>query len=181
MAFARRLIEVQFELGKGDFGEAGFDQVKLTGHRVAATILKAGGNSMGTAEVQIYGMTLDQMNQLTVINRIGDTSVRRNQITLFAGNEGEPGSLVFTGTVINAFINAQASPNVPFTVSAATGLFDAVKPVPASSFKGVGYVVSMLQGLASLNLKHWQTITSERQSSFKVAKNSNMPWTPHKI
>lgn len=155
MSLKRKLLEVQIQLGLGNFGESGFDTVKLTGHRVSSTVVKAGGNAMGSAEIQIYGMQLEQMNKLTVQGRIS-SALRRNVVTLFAADEGSKPSLVFTGDIINGFVNAQSAPNVPFTISALTGLFDAVKPVPVSSFKGVGYVVSMLQSLANLMGKNFQ-------------------------
>ncbi len=155
MALAKRRMKFTFDLGEGGFGQGGANQVSLDGHRATATIVKAGGNSMGTAQLQIYGMTLEQMNQLSTLGMV-ITATRKNTVTVSAGDDGSGVSIVFIGQITNAWGNFQAAPQVPFHVEAHVGSFDAVKPVAASSFKGQADVAVMLSGLATQMGKRFQ-------------------------
>lgn len=149
MALSKRLITLTFDLGEGAYGEGGADRVELAGHRVSATIVKAGGNSMGTAQIQVFGMALAQMNKLSTLG-MQITLVRKNTITLSAGDDDTGLSVVFVGQITNAWGNSQAAPQVPFHVEAHVGYFDAIKPVAPASFKGATDVATILSGLATL-------------------------------
>lgn len=148
MALKRRLLEIEFALGEGSFGTDGQNVVKLTGHRVSAKIVKAGGNSMGSAQLQIYGMSLSQMNRLSTLG-MQITLERRNVITISVGAEGETMAAVFIGTIKSAWMDAGSMPNVPFHVEAYAGLFESVRPIPASSFAGSADVATIMLGLAT--------------------------------
>ncbi len=137
-----------FALGEGNFGESGVNSVKLSGLRVSSKIIKAGGPSMGTANLQIYGMTLDKMNKLSTLG-LRPTTVRKNTVTIAAGEKGGLLSTVFIGNITNAWFDGQASPEVPFQVLAHVGGFDAVNPIPPTSYKGSANVVDILSGLAT--------------------------------
>ena len=74
MNFVQRVIDVTFTLGVGSFVGSGGNNVTLTGidntkpgPRVGCQISGAGGAVMSNLELQIFGMTLDQMNQLSTL------------------------------------------------------------------------------------------------------------------
>lgn len=148
MSYAQRALDVTFQLGEGNFGESGSNSVKLSGLRISSRIIKAGGPSMGTAQLQIFGMTLDLMNQLSTLG-LRPTTVRKNIIMIEAGDVGSTLSSVFIGNVTNAWFDGQASPDVPFQVLAHVGGFDAVNPNKPTSIKGSGDVATVLSGLAT--------------------------------
>lgn len=148
MTYIPRAIDVTFQLGEGNFGEGGANKVKLSGLRVSSRIIKAGGPSMGTAQLQIYGMTPDKMNQLSTIG-MRPTTVRKNIITVEAGDKGSLLSTVFIGNITNAWFDGKASPEVAFQVLAHVGGFDAVNPAKPTSFKGAVQVSTILSGLAT--------------------------------
>lgn len=148
MSLEQRAIDVTFELGEGNFGEGGSNKVKLTGLRIAAKIIKAGGPSMGTAQLQIYGMTLDKMNKLSTLGQT-PTTVRKNTITVEAGDIGGVMSAVFIGNITNAWGDYQGAPDVPFQVLAHVGGFEAVNPGKSLSYKGSVDASTILQGLAT--------------------------------
>lgn len=148
MGFERRKIDVAFQLGEGNFGEGGSNQVKLSGLRVSSRIIKAGGPSMGTANLQIYGMTLQKMNELSTLG-MRPTTVRKNIITVEAGEENGAMSAVFTGNITNAWADFSNMPDVPFQVLAHVGGFDAVNPAKPTSLKGSISVATMLSSLAT--------------------------------
>lgn len=44
MTFAKRRIDLEFQLGLGAFGDGGLDTVRISGLRCSANISKTGGN-----------------------------------------------------------------------------------------------------------------------------------------
>lgn len=148
MALIQRKIEMTFTLGEGAFGETGSNNVTLGGLRVQASIIKAGGPSMGTANLRVYGMTLSLMNQLSTLG-MAPTLIRRNAVTVTAGDNQAGMGVVFQGTITNAFADMNSPPENPFVVEAHTGLIESVVPIPVSSFQGSADVATIMQGLAT--------------------------------
>jgi hypothetical protein len=148
MSFVKRQIDLTFQLGEGDFGTGGSNTVKLSGLRVMAKIIKAGGPSMGTAQLQVYGMALDKMNKLSTLG-MRPTTVRKNTIIVEAGDEGGAKAAVFQGNITNAWFDGSGAPEVAFQVLAHVGGFDAVNPVKPTTFKGSVDVATLLSGLAT--------------------------------
>mgnify|MGYP001611534202 CR=1 FL=1 len=147
MSLVSRKIDVVFRLGKGSFGDSGADTVTLKNLRVAASIVKAGGQSMGSANLRIYGMTFSLMNQLSTLGP-APTLYRRNTVTVLAGDDVNGMGTVFVGTIVNAYTHFQMPEN-PFMVEAYAGMIEALAPVPASSFQGSADVAAIMSGLAT--------------------------------
>lgn len=148
MSFVRRQINVTFTLGTGAFGESGKNTVKLSGLRIAAKIVKAGGPSMSTLQMQVYGMTFSQMNQLSTLG-MQLILVRRNTVTVEAGDDEGGFATVFVGTITNAWADMQSAPDVPFRVEAHTGLIESVSTAAPSSFTGPTNVSVVMSSLAT--------------------------------
>jgi len=148
VAFVERAINVTFKLGQGQFGGSGADTVTLSGLRVSSKIIKAGGPSMGTAQLQVYGMTLSQMNKLSTLG-MQITLQRKNTLLVEAGDADVGMATVFVGTIYNAWVDMQGAPEVPFHVEAHVGLFEAIAPAKPSSFTGSADVATIMSGLAT--------------------------------
>lgn len=144
--FVHRLIDVTFELGKGQFGVSGFDTVTLSGLRVSADVSYAGA-PMSKAAIRVRGMTPDQMNQLSTLG-MPQIQSRRNTVTVQAGDADSGLATVFVGTIIDAWADFQAMPEVVFHVMAASGLFENIKPVPPLSYRGSADVSTIMQNIA---------------------------------
>ncbi len=149
-----RHLDFQFTLGKNSstgaqktFTEGG-TQLYLKGLRSGARIVKAGGLSMGTADIQIFGMTPSQMNQLSTLG-INPLVIGPNFVSVLAYSGNVAPSVVFQGAITNAWFDGNGQPNVPFRVVAHTGLFEAIKPAPPSSYPGPVSAAQVLQSLAS--------------------------------
>lgn len=147
-SFSRRHIDLTIQIGQGSFGESGFDTVTLSGLRVIANIAKFGGAAMGQANLRVYGMPQTMMNQLSTLGMLV-TQARRNIVAISAGSDDSGMSQVFQGTITDAFADYSAAPDVSFQMSAAAGLFQAIKPVAPNSFKGSADVATIMSGLAS--------------------------------
>lgn len=157
MGFTRKAITVRFTLGDASaigtasqtevFSASGTNTVELTGYRISAAISKAGGASMGEAHLRIYGMSLSLMNELSTLGRT-PVFVGKNLIDILAGDEGAQ-SLIFRGTMQQAFTDLGGAPEGMFQVSAYSMLYQAVQAIAPTSFKGPTDVALILQGLAT--------------------------------
>lgn len=147
MAFVQREIEIIVQLGKGSFGQDGFNTITLTDYRMSVTIQKTGTPSMNTAEIRIFGMSQSLMNELSILGYI-TTAVRNNVVTVNAGDAGSAKSLAFVGVIATAYEDAQASPEVSFVITAFTGYLQQMQPILPSSYPGSTDVVTIMQGLA---------------------------------
>ena len=145
MSFARRRIELKFTLGTGSFGDG--NSVTLSGLRCSANITKAGGAALSSLDLTVYGMTLDQMNKLTVLNVLQYTEGAPNTVTVSAGDDQQL-SVCFQGNITEAWADANGAPDVKFHVAAYNGVLDATKPADVTSYKGEVDVATILSAIA---------------------------------
>lgn len=148
-SFTRKKLTVTFKLGQGSFGREGFNTVKLEGRRMSALIVKAGGASLGELQLRIWGLTLEQMNQLSTLGLVA-IATRDNQVLLEAGDDETGMGVVFAGTITNGWADMQGMPDVTFHVIAQAGMLEAMTPTPPSSYRGATDVGVIMAGLASL-------------------------------
>lgn len=118
----------------GDGAPVGGGDLTLTGLRVITNITVAGGN-WTKATAHIFGMTLSHMNALTYVP-FKPLLTNKSFIQIKAGDIKNGMSIVFNGTVMQAWPDMQAAPQVPFRVDATVGGWESVNPVEPSSFTG---------------------------------------------
>lgn len=145
----RRKIELSFALGEGNFGQDGQNEVKLTGYRTSASITKSGGASLSEMQLRVWGLPLDVMQKLTVLNKLAYAEERRNVVTVTAGDDKTGMGVVFVGTIKEAWADASNAPDVSFVVSAFTGGVDAIRPVPPTSYNGSVTVETIMGSIAA--------------------------------
>lgn len=173
MTFARRHIDLKFQLGQGDFGKAGFDTIDVSGLRVQATITKAGGVSMSELNLRVYGLPLDVMNKLTILNQLRQYDARRNVVTVAAGDD--MGSTVcFVGNIVESWADMHESPDAVMTIRGASGYVDLMQPVTPTSYKGAVDVATILSGLA---LRMTPPLTLENNGVSVTLSNPYLPGT----
>lgn len=146
MAFAQKIITVSLSLANGQF-EGGGNTAELTGLRITALISATGGVSQSTMEMSIYGLPLSMMNQLSTIGTQANQR-SKNSIQVMAGDASTGMSLVFKGVIYNAFVDAQAMPDVAFRITATPGVFHAVKPLAPVSVNGSADAAQLMQQIA---------------------------------
>lgn len=147
MAFKRRRIDLEFQLGQGDFGKAGFDTVRVSGLRVTATVVRSGGAQMSELQMRVFGLSLDVMNRLTLLNILRQYDARRNTVTFSAGEDGAM-AICFIGNIIECWADI-SQPEAAMYVRAASGYLDLVQPVAPTSYKGTVDAAFILSGLAA--------------------------------
>lgn len=100
MTFSRKCIDLSLQLANGQF-DGGGNSTTLKGHRVSVAIEQPGSPDLSKAAIAIYGLTLSEMNKLTVlpsqINHVG-----QNYVSVSAYEEGQKPALVFKGTIWRA-------------------------------------------------------------------------------
>lgn len=149
MAFAKRIIDVQFQLGQGDFGEAGMNTVDLKGLRCSAQIEKSGIYGQAVLDLRIWGMSLSMMNQLTVLNRFNFAEQRPNSVVVMAGDEISGTSVVFGGTILEAWADGRDPPDIVFHLTAVSALYETLKAVPPISYRGSVDAALVISGIAT--------------------------------
>ncbi|MEN2711422.1 hypothetical protein [Sphingomonas sp. VL_57B] len=149
MTFAKRRIDLEFQLGLGAFGDGGLDTVRISGLRCSANISKTGGN-MAELDLRVWGLPLDIMNKLTVLNTVAYEEQRNNRIIVYAGDEESGMSVCFTGTIREAWADGRNAPDVMFHIAAFSGFFETIKPSPPVSYKGSVSAEIVFQGIATL-------------------------------
>lgn len=147
MSFVRRKITVIFDIGQGETGFEGSSTLSLSDLRVSAKILYAGGQMMGRLNLAIYGMTSSHEQQLSTLG-MQLIIYRRNIVTVLAGDQENGMSVVFKGTITNAWSDRQNAPNAVFRVEAQEGLIESVKPTDPISFDGATKVSLVAEKIA---------------------------------
>ena len=148
MAFTQKLLTFQFSLATGNF-EGGGNTASASGLWASTTIEivgNEGGSSMSNCA--IYGLPLSMMNQLSTVG----TQVNQrtnNTVTVSAGDAETGMSVVYTGKIFTAFVDAQAMPRACFRMTGNVGGgYWGSKQVPPISKSGSQDVASMMQTLA---------------------------------
>lgn len=147
MAFSQRIINLQFQLADGSFGASKGDTVLLEGLRCSVNIVKE-GIGFARGDLQIWGMSLDLMNRLTVLNKVRQEQQRFNTVLISAGDEESGVATCFGGIIREAWADGRGAPDVLFHVSADSALYTTLKPVPPISFNGTVDGALVLAGIA---------------------------------
>ena len=148
MSFVQRQIDLKFELGKGSFGDSGFNTVSISGLRASATIAKTGGVSLSNLDLRVYGMSLSNMNALSTLGK-PLLDGRNNKVTVTAGDAGGAKSVVFSGIIQEAWADPNTAPDVAFLVQAYTGLVDNLKPLAPVSYPTTVDAATVVSSLAT--------------------------------
>ena len=142
MSFTEKRLSYTFAV------EGGSSPINISGLRSSCRIVAAGAPTAGgQAEIAIYGMSLSQMNSLTIMSTRQFAGVKRNEISIFAG-DSHGMSLIYKGNVFAAWADARAMPEVCFRIEATVQSYIDVQNVKPTSVKGSGDVAQIFEGLA---------------------------------
>lgn len=148
MTFRKRQLAFEIQLGTGVFGETGTNTIKVNGLRAHAEIVKAGGSSMGSASIRIYGLTLSLLNQLSALTQYSMV-LRKNRIIVSAGDDVDGLAVIFKGDIATGWADLNVAPDGALQLSAFAGLFEKIRPVAPSSYPGQASVVDIMSDLAA--------------------------------
>jgi hypothetical protein len=131
--YAVRVIDLTIQLGQGSFGESGFNKVTFRGLRIFVDIELA-TQAPPNALVRVYGLTLDQINQLARAGLNWEGAL--NTLLIEAGDEGAQLKKIFEGEIFIAAPDFNSMPDTSLVLTASGGRLARMKPVKPNSFKG---------------------------------------------
>jgi len=110
------------------------DQVIIENLRASVQVSKAGGGFSSSANIQIFGLNENAMQQcLTIAYR--QNLITPNKIDIYAV-DGDSESLVFTGDFVYAWTNYNAMPDVSLNIQAISAYSAQISLSNPISFKG---------------------------------------------
>jgi hypothetical protein len=148
LSYSKKHLRFIFRLSVGLFQSNNTNTLELFGFRATANIEMAGGAAFTTAVCQIYGVTQEDMNDVTTLMW---TKNLLNKITMeiYAIDENDSyTSLVFAGDIVQAWGYYQNMPDVYLYVQAQGAYYDAVTPMPVTSYQGSIDVAAAIQKIA---------------------------------
>jgi hypothetical protein len=135
VTYAKRQIQLTFQLGTGSLGEGGANQLTLTGLRCRAQVSLVTLPATGPAQIRIFGLSLDHINSLTQAGRLWEP--KHNTIAIAAGDAGGQLATIFNGEIYSAYPDFNEMPDTAFVISAAGGGAKIqLAPAPPVSFGG---------------------------------------------
>lgn len=149
MSVTNKKLRLIITLGEGVFGETLADTITLEGFRMTAELQNPGDESMGMAQIKVFGLRQEIINKLTSIGTINKSVRLKNSISLDAGDDETGMQNVFQGTIFDAWGDYNSAPDVGFNIIAFAGLSAAVKPVNPTSYKGSTSVATIMQNFAA--------------------------------
>lgn len=160
-SFTQKLIEIDVQLGPANAtntprfftesvtGQPNSNTVTISGARMTVRIQNSGSPFGSMAQVDIYGLTPDLMNQLSTLGIVFQL-VPQTTVTIRAGDKPSGLGIVFIGNVTSAYADYAKQPNVPFHFELQANLVNAVAPVTPSSFPQATDVGTIMAGLAKV-------------------------------
>lgn len=155
MALANRELIITFTKSAGAFGGQGnsSNQVVIKGAAgtpvwASCKIINAGALAGSELNLSVYGMSQALMNQLTTLGitiALNSATVPRDTVMVQAVTDNGAPATVFIGTMLNAYADYNAAPEVAFRVNANSGMANNNAPPTATSFKGTTDVATICQ------------------------------------
>lgn len=145
-SYSAKEIEITVVLGKGTFGGNGNTKI-IKGLAVQCDVEKVMLPDKNKAKVQVYGMNLDDMEQMTTL-AFKPLETQKNHIQIKAGDKDGELSLVFKGEIASAYANFNGVPDIVFEIEALAGYFPSLKAIPVTSAAGEASIEELLAKLS---------------------------------
>ena len=150
-----RKLKITIVLGSGNFAEGG-NTLIITDLRCIAQITQVGGKQKGEANISIFGLSQDKMNQLTSLQYDTDSETQQSIVKHIITVEAD-GAICFYGTVLNSWGVYNQQPDVFLYIYAITQYHDQIAGYPSYSKKGsvkVADIFKMYADSMVLNLEN---------------------------
>lgn len=148
--FTEKQIRITITLDSGG-GRA--SRVTFSENAAEVVVRKQGMPELPTASVNVYGLTLAQMSNLTMLS-FDAQSLRKNEIVVEAGTAGERLSTVFVGEITNSAPDFSAVPSPIMHFEAITTAYARLEPSKPVSVNGSQSADSLCEAFAKeANLK----------------------------
>jgi hypothetical protein len=161
-SYQKRSITLEITLtdGVSTFAASGTNKLSITGLRIVAEVINAGGLQAPELTCSVYGLPEQDMNTLTLItldyigNQVkaanqgavsnGVIPYIRNTIAMWAD-----GYLVYDGDIVDCWGDYTAAPDVCLYIRAMTGYAERISKAPATSLSNPKPIADIVQGLCN--------------------------------
>lgn len=144
MSYTEKALRITVTLDDGGVGS----QMIFTANAMSARIQKQGVPELPKASVSIWGLSHEQMTQLTFLS-FNALSLRRNVIEIQAGEVGGALATVFQGEIATAAPNMNASPSPEMQIEAISAAYPKLIPQSPTSVQGEVSVDDIMKKIAS--------------------------------
>jgi hypothetical protein len=153
--FTQKLLSFTFDLANGD-------RVTVSGLRASVTVTMGGQIDQGSLDCSIYGLTMSLTNQLSTLGQL-IPEVRRNFISVSAGDSVNGQSVVYQGVIFNGWADFASMPNNAFRISCPTAGHTRLQPIPPTTIKGAADVATIMSSLAEQAGYHFENDGVQQQ------------------
>jgi hypothetical protein len=151
-ALAARRIDVAFTFApdpsQGVGAGAGAETVTLSDYRVACQVLSTGLETGMVCTLRIEGMPPTLVNRLSAA-QVGVVAQGRNSVTVMAGEAEAARPVIFSGGIVEAFVEYETTPDAVFVVQAHSIALPAALPVSPTSFGRDASVATIMAAIAA--------------------------------
>lgn len=149
MSFVKRRMDVTISLGEGQFGDEKGPNVTLRGYRVQASVIAYNGDAQTQMQLRIFGLKPEMINKLTTVGPVLSQRRGQNRILVEAGEAGAALSVLYEGKIDQAWADYNQAPEVVFYVTALAQASDALKLVPARSYRATVRAADVARDIAT--------------------------------
>lgn len=148
MSFEKRKLAVQILVDGNRANNTG-NIVTIDGYRMAANVVTNGGMETGYAQVQVFGLPLSQINELTALPSTSTLGREgQNSVVILAQEGDKAPHVVFIGNIWKAWGAFESAPDTSFMMQINSGYPWNVKSHPPTSVKGSVDASALVERLA---------------------------------
>ena len=153
--FKVRYLRFVIGIGEGIRGDVTPQKfITLDNHRASVVIQAYGGETQGTANIKIFGMTASMMNQLTAMGPVMVQLRGANSIQVLAGDDPNSLSTIYFGTIMEAAADYNSAPDVAMNIMAQSAAIGAMTKAEDYHHEDSISAAQVLQYLATK--LHWE-------------------------
>lgn len=145
-SFIQRRLQVRLTLAKESFGSG--NTVVIDNHAMRVSVEKLGPPDFAKASVEIFGMNLDDIEQLTSLS-FHPFKLTRNYINIFAGDDESGLSQIFAGSITAANGDLSGCPEHKLKIDAEVGFWGRVTAQGPNVINGTQAAASFIETQAT--------------------------------
>lgn len=145
-SFIQRRLQVRLTLAKGSFGSG--NTVVIDNHAMRVSVEKLGPPDFAKASVEIFGMNLNDIEQLTSLS-FHPFKLTRNYINIFAGDDESGLSQIFAGSITAANGDLSGCPEHKLKIDAEVGFWGRVTAQGPNVINGTQAAASFIETQAT--------------------------------
>lgn len=171
-SFRKRRLQVRLTLAKGTYKSGEGNSVVISDHAMRVSVEKLGPPDFAKASVEVYGMNLSDIEQLTSLS-FHPFKLTRNYINIYAGDDETGLSEIFAGSITAANGDFSGCPEHKIKIDAEVGFWGRVTAQGPNVINGSQSVASFIETQAAAS-----SMTFRNEGVSSSLKNCVFDGTP---